>query len=127
ACRLAGLRNRLAERLTASLPDLIVTAERAERVPHILNVWVPGADSGALLMHLDLAGIAVSSGSACTSGATDPSPVLVAMGIPASLAACALRLSLGRETTEPDIDRVAEVFPGIVAKVRALAGVMARA
>jgi cysteine desulfurase len=127
ACRLAGLRNRLSERLTASLPDLVVTAERAERVPHILNLCVPGADSGALLMHLDLAGIAVSSGSACTSGATDPSPVLVAMGIPASLAACALRLSLGRETTESDIDRVAEAFPGIVGKVRALAGAMARA
>jgi cysteine desulfurase len=127
ACRLAGLRSRLAGRLVASVPDLVVTAERAERVPHILNVCARGADSGALLMHLDLAGIAVSSGSACTSGAADPSPVLIAMGIPAGLAACALRLSLGRETTESEIDRVAEVFPGTVAKVRALAGAMARA
>ena len=127
ACRLAGLRNRLAGRLVGSVPDLVVTAERAERVPHILNVCVPGADSGALLMHLDLAGIAVSSGSACTSGAVDPSPVLIAMGIPAGLAACALRLSLGRETTESEIDRVAEVFPGVVGKVRSLAGAMARA
>jgi len=127
ACRLAGLRGRLAGRLVASVPDLVVTAERAERVPHILNVCVPGADSGSLLMHLDLAGIAVSSGSACTSGAVDPSPVLIAMGIPAGLAACALRLSLGRETTESEIDRVAEVFPGVVAKCRSLAGAMARA
>jgi cysteine desulfurase len=117
----------LAGRLVASVPDLVVTAERAERVPHILNVCVPGADSGSLLMHLDLAGIAVSSGSACTSGAVDPSPVLIAMGIPAGLAACALRLSLGRETTESEIDRVAEVFPGVVAKCRSLAGAMARA
>jgi cysteine desulfurase len=127
ACRLAGLRSRLAGRLAASVPDLVVTAERAERVPHILNVCVPDADSGAMLMHLDVAGIAVSSGSACTSGAADPSPVLIAMGVPASLAACALRLSLGRETTESEIDQVAEVFPGVVAKVRSLAAALARA
>ena len=77
-------------------------------------------------MHLDLAGVAVSSGSACTTGAVEPSSVLVAMGIPRELAVGALRFSLGRGTTTGDIDRVADVFPGAVAKVRSLAGVLGR-
>lgn len=126
ACRLAGLRNRLRERLAAAVPDLVFPAERAERAPHILNLCVPGADSEALLMHLDLAGVAASSGSACTTGAIEPSHVLVAMGVPRELAVGALRFSLGRATTEADVDRAAEVFPRVVEKVRSLAGVLAR-
>jgi len=127
ACRLAGLRNRLSSGLLAAAPDLMVVGERAERAPHILNVCVPGADSEALLMHLDLAGVAASSGSACTTGAVEPSHVLVAMGIPRELAIRALRLSLGRTTTEADIDRAVAAFRSIVAKVRSLSGVLTRA
>ena len=127
ACRLAGMRERLRERLVAAVPDLVVTAERAERASHVLNICVPGADSEALLMHLDLGGVAASSGSACNTGAVEPSHVLVAMGVPRSLALGAIRFSLGRETTDAELDRVAEVFPRVVAKVRALAGVLARA
>ncbi|HEU5168959.1 MAG TPA: cysteine desulfurase family protein, partial [Gemmatimonadales bacterium] len=127
ACRLAGLRNRLADRLLAAVPDAVVAGAGAERVSHILNVCVPGADSEALLMHLDLAGVAAASGSACTTGAIEPSHVLVAMGIPRELAIGAVRLSLGRETTEADVDRAAEVFPAVVAKVRRLAGILGRA
>jgi cysteine desulfurase len=127
ACRLAGLRIKLQERLLGAVPDLLVVAEGAERVSHILNVCVPGADSEALLMHLDLAGVGVSSGSACTTGAVEPSHVLVAMGIPRELAVGALRFSLGRDTTAAEIERVAEVFPRVVTKVRSLAGVLARA
>lgn len=127
ACRLAGLRNTLRDRLVAAVPDLVVTAERSERSPHVLNVCVPGADSEALLMHLDLGGVAASSGSACTTGAVEPSHVLVAMGVPRNLAIGAVRLSLGRETTEEEVDRAAQVFPKVVTKVRALAGVLARA
>jgi cysteine desulfurase len=127
ACRLAGMRERLRERLVAAVPDLGVTAERAERAPHVLNICVPGADSEALLMHLDLSGVAASSGSACNTGAVEPSHVLMAMGVPRALALGAIRFSLGRETTDAELDRVAEVFPRVVAKVRALAGVLARA
>jgi len=127
ACRLAGLRNLLRERLLGAVPDLLVVGESAERVSHILNVCVPGADSEALLMHLDLAGVGVSSGSACTTGAVEPSHVLVAMGIPRKLAVGALRFSLGRDTAAAEIERVGEVFPRVVAKVRSLAGVLARA
>jgi cysteine desulfurase len=126
ACRLAGVRNRLRERLVEGVPDLVVVGEGAERASHILNVCVPGGDSEALLMHLDLAGVAASSGSACTTGAVEPSHVLVAMRIPRDLALGALRFSLGRGTTEADVDRVAEVFPRVVRKVRSLAGVLAR-
>ncbi len=127
ACRLAGLRIQLQERLLGAVPDLLVIAEGAERVSHILNLCVPGADSEALLMHLDLAGVAVSSGSACTTGAVEPSHVLVAMGVRRELAVGALRFSLGRDTTAAEIERVAEVFPRVVTKVRSLAGVLARA
>ena len=127
ASRLAGMRDRLRERLAAAVPDLMVTAEGAERAPHVLNLCVPGADSEALLMHLDLGGVAASSGSACNTGAVEPSHVLVAMGVPRNLALGAIRFSLGRETTDADLERVAEVFPRVVAKVRALAGVLARA
>jgi cysteine desulfurase len=87
---------------------------------------VPGADGGALLMHLDLAGIAASGGSACQSGATEPSHVLTAMGVPRDLAVGAVRFSLGRATTEGDVVRLVAAFPGIVGKVRTLQQAVSR-
>lgn len=125
--RLERLRQRLADGLRAGVPDLVVNGEDAPRAPHVLNLSVPGADSEALLMHLDLAGVAASGGSACSTGAVDPSHVLVAMGVPRPLALGAVRFSLGHETTEPDVDRVIALFPGVVAKVRQLAAVLGRA
>ncbi len=126
ACRLAGLRNRLRDALRAAVPDIAVVGEGAESVSHILTVCAPGADSEALLMHLDLAGIAAGSGSACTTGTVEPSHVLAAMGMPRELAIGAVRFSLGRETTAADVERVAAIFPAVVAKVRQLAGVLGR-
>jgi len=93
----------------------------------VLNVSVAGADSEALLMHLDLAGIAASSGSACSTGSVEPSHVLVAMGVPRDLALGAIRFSFGHESTAEDVDRVCEVMPGVVAKVRQLANLLGRA
>jgi cysteine desulfurase len=78
-------------------------------------------------MHLDLAGVAASSGSACSTGAVEPSHVLVAMGVPRELALGAIRFSLGHGSSEEDVARVAEVMPTVVAKVRKLAGVLGRA
>ena len=124
---LSGLRDALAERLKATVPDLVIIAEQSGRAPHLLSVAVPGADSEALLMHLDLAGIAASSGSACSTGAVEPSHVLVAMGVPRDLALGAIRFSFGRESTMEDVDRAVEVVPTVVAKVRKLAGVLGRA
>jgi cysteine desulfurase len=126
APRLRALRDRLAERLRAAVRDLVVNGG-PDCAPHVLNVSVAGADSEALLMHLDLAGIAASSGSACSTGSVEPSHVLVAMGVPRELALGAIRFSLGRETTVDDVDRTAEVMPGVVAKVRQLARVLGRA
>jgi cysteine desulfurase len=124
--RLRALRDELAARLRSAVTDVVINAEAAERAPHVLNVAVPGADSEALLMHLDLAGVACSSGSACSTGAVEPSHVLTAMGVPRELALGAVRMSLGHGTTEDDVARAAEVMPGVVAKVRKLAGVLGR-
>jgi cysteine desulfurase len=125
--RLSTLRNELAVRLKAAVTDLIVNAEQSPRAPHLLSITVRGADSEALVMHLDLAGVAASSGSACSTGAVEPSHVLVAMGVPRELALSAIRFSLGRESTPEDIDRAVEVLPAVVDKVRKLAGVLGRA
>jgi cysteine desulfurase len=124
--RLARLRDDLAERLRAAVPDIAINGEQGERAPHVLNVSVAGADSEALLMHLDLAGVAASSGSACSTGSVEPSHVLVAMGVPRDLALGAIRFSFGRESTGADVERTAEVMPAVVAKVRKLAGVLGR-
>ena len=124
--RLAALRNELAARLKAAIADLVVNAETSPRAPHLLNVAVQGADSEALLMHLDLAGIAASSGSACSTGAVEPSHVLIAMGVPRDLALGAIRFSFGRESTREDVERAVEVVPAVVAKVRKLAAVLGR-
>jgi cysteine desulfurase len=126
ADRLRVLRDELATCLKASVPDLVVNAENSPRAPHLLSVAVHGADSEALLMHLDLAGVAASSGSACSTGAVEPSHVLVAMGVSRELALGTIRFSLGRETTREDVNRAAEVVPSVVAKVRKLAGVLGR-
>jgi len=127
ARRLEKLRDELEARLQASITDLVTLAKAAPHAPHILLVAVPGTDSEAMLMHLDLAGIAVSSGSACTTGSVEPSHVLSAMGVPMPLARAAIRFSLGHESTEDDVVRAAAVFPGCVAKVRRLAGVLGHA
>ncbi len=124
--RLGILRNELATQLKAAIADLVVNAEASPRAPHLLSVAVHGADSEALLMHLDLAGIAASSGSACSTGAVEPSHVLIAMGVPRDLALGAIRFSLGRESTLQDVERAVEVVPAVVAKVRKLAGVLGR-
>jgi cysteine desulfurase len=124
--RLRHLRDELAARLAAAVPDIRVNGEAGERAPHVLNVSVAGADSEALLMHLDLAGVAVSSGSACSTGSVEPSHVLVAMGVPRDLALGAIRFSLGRESTAADVERAAGVMPEVAAKVRKLSGVLGR-
>jgi len=126
AQRLTTLRDELARRLMTTVPDLMVNAEGSERAPHLLSIAVEGADSEALLMHLDLAGIAASSGSACSTGAVEPSHVLVAMGVPRELALGTIRFSFGRESNMADVERAAEVVPAVVAKVRKLAGVLGR-
>ena len=120
--RLRGLRDRLEAALMAAVPDLVVHGRDVARVPHILSLSVPGTDSESMLMALDLAGIACSSGSACQSGSVTPSHVLSAMGVAPELGSAAIRMSVGKLTTDAQVDRVAELFPSLVAKARAMAG-----
>jgi cysteine desulfurase len=120
--RLGALRDRLEAALLARVPDAVVHGRGAARAPHILNISVPGTDSESLLMALDLAGVACSSGSACQSGSVTPSHVLAALGVPRELASAAVRMSLGALTTDECVTRVAELFPALIAKARRLAG-----
>jgi cysteine desulfurase len=120
--RLAALRDRLQSALLARIPDAIVHGQTAPRAGHILNLSVPGTDSESLLMALDLAGVACSSGSACQSGNVTPSHVLLALGVPRELATAAVRMSLGSMTTDECVTRVSELFPALITKARRLAG-----
>ena len=120
--RLGALRDRLEAALLARVPDAVVHGRAAPRAPHILNISVPGTDSESLLMALDLAGVACSSGSACQSGSVTPSHVLLALGVPRELASAAVRMSLGALTTDECVARVAELFPALITKARRLAG-----
>jgi cysteine desulfurase len=117
ATRLAALRDRMQATLTAHVPDLVVNAAGAERLPHILNVTVPGADQEAILFGLDLEGVAVSGASACQSGAVAASHVLTAMGRVLTGAA-AVRISLGHGTAATDVDRAADAFVTVIRRVR---------
>ncbi len=120
--RLGALRDRLERALLERVPDAVVHGRGAPRAPHILNLSVPGTDSESLLMALDLAGVACSSGSACQSGSVTPSHVLQALGVPRELASAAVRMSLGSMTTDECIMRVSELFPALITKARRLAG-----
>ncbi|MGQ0586789.1 MAG: cysteine desulfurase family protein [Gammaproteobacteria bacterium] len=100
------LRDRLQARV-AGLPGVVLFGARAPRLPNTLQFAVPGVHSATLLGLLDKQGFAVSSGSACASGTDEPSHVLLAMGVPAQLALCAIRVSLGQDNTEADVDRFA--------------------
>jgi cysteine desulfurase len=125
--RTRALRDRLEAGLREALPDIIVNGDGAERAPHVLNVSVPGANNETLLLALDLEGLAVSSGSACSSGAVAPSHVLTAMGVPAELAGPSVRLSFGRDTTVEEIEQVIRIFPPLMERMRALTeGVVGR-
>ena len=126
AARLQALRDDLERQLLAVVPDAVINAWHAPRAPHVTNVSIPGTDSEALLMHLDLAGIACSSGSACSTGAVEPSHVLTAMGVPPELGVAALRFSFGKENTAADVDTVIAALPKIVEKVRSLSAVLHR-
>lgn len=126
AARLGALRDELERRLLALVPDAVIHGWQGERAPHISNASIPGTDSEALLMHLDLAGIACSSGSACSTGAVEPSHVLTAMGVPRELGVAALRFSFGKDSGLEDVAAVSAALPKIVEKVRSLSAVLHR-
>jgi cysteine desulfurase len=118
--RQAALRDKLIKGVLATIPDSQLTGHPSQRLLNNASFVFAGCEADSILMHLDLAGIQAASGSACSTGMPEPSHVLQAMGIPYQLGLSALRLSLGRQTTEADIDTVLELLPGVIEKVRSL-------
>ena len=118
AAELRPLRDALWEGIKKVVPDATVNGGLGDRVPGSLNVCIPGAGGQMLLALLDRAGIACSSGSACSSGALDPSHVLLAIGVPEELARGSLRFSMGRGTTQEDVDAVLAALPEAVERAR---------
>lgn len=108
--RMAELRDRLEQRLTAEIPAAEVHARNAPRLPHTTNVAFPPADRQRLLLSLDATGVACSTGSACQSGSSEPSHVLTAMGVSREQLGSSLRLSLGAGTTADEIDAAADAI-----------------
>jgi cysteine desulfurase len=116
--RLESLRNRLLGGLNAIAPDVKVNGDLERRVPGNLNISIPGADGETLLLLLDRAGIACSTGSACQSGAADPSHVLLSIGVSRELANGSLRFTLGRTSTPDDVDAALEALPDAIERAR---------
>jgi cysteine desulfurase len=115
-----GLRDRLELSILQQVPDSAVTGDPAHRLANTSNIVFDRAEAEPILLQLDQAGIAVSSGSACASGSMEPSHVLRAMGVRFTAAHGAIRFSFSRYNTESDVDRVLDVLPGIVARARAV-------
>jgi cysteine desulfurase len=118
ARRIAALRDALEQGLLARIPDSRVNAAHAPRTPNNSNIVFPGIEGEALLIALDLKGLACSTGAACSSGAVEPSHVLTAIGLPAAEARATLRFSLGRGTTQAEIAAALEIVPAAVAQLR---------
>ena len=122
SARLRSLRDRLEAGVLASVPGTAVNGEREPRVPNTTNVSVDGVEAESLLIALDLEGIAVSTGSACSSGTLEPSHVLRAMGLPAHRTQNSIRISLGAGNTDAEVDYFLEKLPRVVEKLRRLTG-----
>ncbi len=118
AARLTALRDRMINRILTNVPDSILNGHPTRRLPHNVNVSVKYVEGESMLLNLDLMGIGASSGSACTSGSLEPSHVLLAMGLPHEVAHGSLRMTLGRSTSQEDIDYVVRTLPPIVSRLR---------
>jgi cysteine desulfurase len=118
AVRVTALRNRLWEGISARVPEVRLNGHPTERLPGTCNMCFRHVESESIVLGLDLKGIGVSAGSACTSGSVEPSYVLVAMGVPLDWAMGSVRSSLGRGTTTEDIDYVIDCVEPLVAKLR---------
>lgn len=121
AARLGALRDRLEAGVLSTLPGAQVNGAGAPRLPNTASISFPELDGESLLIALDLAGVAVSTGAACTAGASDPSHVLLAMGRDRAAAAGSIRFSLGRETNEAEIEEVLRILPEVASRVAAAA------
>ena len=115
---LEKLSRRLREGIANTIPNALLTGHPSQRIPGFVSVCFEFVEGESILLMLDSYGIMASSGSACTSGALDPSHVLLALGLPHEIVHGSLRLTPGKDNTEEDVDRVLEVLPGIIANLR---------
>jgi cysteine desulfurase len=120
AARISRLRDTLEQGILARVPDSRVNSANAPRTPNTSNILFPGLEGEALVIALDLKGLACSTGAACSSGAVEPSHVLTAIGLPASEARASIRFSLGRHTTDSEINAALELIPAAVTHLRKL-------
>jgi cysteine desulfurase len=120
ASRLRALRDRLEEGVLARVPGTAINGAREPRVPNTTNISVDGVEAESLLIALDLEGIAVSTGSACSSGTLEPSHVLRAMGLPTHRTQNSIRISLGAGNTDAEVDYLLGKLPAVVTKLRSL-------
>jgi cysteine desulfurase len=118
--RIGELRDRLEQGIVQRIPDCAVTGDPSRRLSNTSNIVFNRAEGESILAQLDRVGIAVSSGSACTSGSMEPSHWLRAMGVPFTAAHGAIRFSFSRNNVSGDVDRVLDVLPGIVERARAV-------
>jgi cysteine desulfurase len=118
--RLSRLRDHLIEGVLSSIDHCRLMGHPDQRLPNNANIAFEYVEGEGVLLGLDMAGIAASSGSACSTGSSDPSHVLLAMGVPPEVARGAIRMTLGHENTEEDVNKVLEVLPGIVERLRAM-------
>lgn len=120
SARETAMRDRLIGGLKESIPDIRLNGHATKRLPNNVNISVQGIEGESMILRMDYNNICVSSGSACTSGSLAASHVLLAIGLPHELAHGSLRMTLGRWTTDEEIDKVLEVLPGIVSTLRAM-------
>lgn len=118
--RLTSLRDELVRGLFERVDHIHLNGHPSLRLPNNVNITVEFAEGESMAISLDLEGIAVSTGSACSSDALEPSHVLLALGVPGEMSHCSLRFTLGRGTSREDIDRVLEVFPRVVSRLRSM-------
>lgn len=121
SARLRGLRDKLESGITEKIAGVVFNGRRDARIPTISNVSFESIEGEGLLINLDMQGVAVSTGAACSSGSLEPSPVIRALGRGDELARGAIRFSFGRENTAEDVERVLEILPAAVENLRKLA------
>jgi cysteine desulfurase len=116
--RIRALRDRLAAGLADRAPDSFVNGDPARKIAGNCHIGFPGVEAETLLVALDREGVCAAAGSSCTSGATEPSHVLAAMGLPRETALASIRLSLGYASTDADVDTALDVIPHAVDRLR---------
>jgi cysteine desulfurase len=116
----AALRDEFERKVTALIPDIVLNGDRKQRLPHLSNISFRYIEGEGLLINLDLQGVAVSTGSACSSGTLEPSPVIRALGVDDEIARGSIRFSFGKDNTDADLDYVVEVLAQAVERLRAL-------